>query len=487
MTYLAIPIQTSDIETSAISMQQAIDAGAELLELRLDYLDNTAPENVSAIVQSAKKFNVPLIATCRPEWEGGQSTATDLQRIEILKTAVAAGADYVDIELITQEKENIDFSPAKTIVSNHDFEKCPDDLAERVNRIKSTHHDIIKIAYLARHINDSFAALDIMHNNPGAIAMAMGPDGVITRMLAKKLNSLLTFARLDNGTAPGQPTIAEMKNIFRWDKLQPSTKTFGLIGNPVDHSKGPITHNNSFNKLNFDGLYLRFLIQGSQNEFFAFMDNIKQRPYLDIKGFSITLPHKQNALEYVNHVDGQLDPVVKKMGAINTIIFDNTGKPTGYNTDCSGALSAIYETMNIAKSDLANMPVAIIGAGGVSRALVAGLTDAAADITIYNRTLAKAEELAATFNCKSASISEINKLKARLVINCTSIGMEPDYLSSPVPADVLRPDMIVFDTVYTPEMTQLLKDAQAAGAAIVKGTKMFQHQAADQRNLFTKQ
>ena len=158
-----------------------------------------------------------------------------------------------------------------------------------------------------------------------------------------------------------------------------------------------------------------------------------------------------------------------------------------FNTDYASALDAITAGMSISRADLCDLSVAIVGAGGVARAIVATLSDAGAKIIIYNRTIEKAQRLAGEFGCDWAGIDDLLNLDAKLVINCTSIGMHPNIDESPVPADCLKDDMTVFDCVYNPAETLLLKNAKKAGAKTIKGLTMFVNQAAAQFKLFTGQ
>ena len=174
-----------------------------------------------------------------------------------------------------------------------------------------------------------------------------------------------------------------------------------------------------------------------------------------------------------------------KIGAVNTLVFESDGSVAGYNTDYAGALDALTGTLGTTRANLAGMTTAIIGAGGVARAVVAGLTSLGARVTVYNRTVEKAAQLAGEYDCESAPLGQLESLDAQLVINCTSIGMHPAVEASPMPARCISGDMIVFDTVYNPVETLLLRQARAAGAQTVDGVSMFVNQAAIQFKLFT--
>ena len=184
------------------------------------------------------------------------------------------------------------------------------------------------------------------------------------------------------------------------------------------------------------------------------------------------------------------EPLADKIGAANTVIIERRAtsderRLSAYNTDYAGALDAITQGMGIERTDLRGVPVAVVGAGGVSRAIVAGLTDAGARVTIYNRTLERAQELAVDFHCLAAGLDELSRLDTKLLINCTSIGMHPHVDATPVPAERIKPDMAVFDTVYNPAETLLLKQAKDKGAQTIDGVAMFVNQAAAQFRLFT--
>ena len=229
----------------------------------------------------------------------------------------------------------------------------------------------------------------------------------------------------------------------------------------------------------------------------------------------MTIPHKENALKYVRANQGFIEPLAEKIGAVNTMVITKDWKLKAYNTDYTAALDSITSGLGITRGGLKEMPVAVVGAGGVARAIVAGLSDSGAKIKIYNRTVEKAQKLAAEFNCEFAPLDDLPNLNAKLVINCTSIGMKKtedgkqetgDRIQNtehrkqktedqrpktshetPVPEEYLKKDMVVFDTVYNPAQTLLLKEAKQAGAETIDGLSMFVNQAAAQFKLFTGQ
>jgi 3-dehydroquinate dehydratase/shikimate dehydrogenase len=315
----------------------------------------------------------------------------------------------------------------------------------------------------------------------------MGRAGLISRIIAKKLGSFVTFASIDanSATAPGQLNISELTKSYRHDNIDADTELFGVIADPVGHSLSPAIHNACFAEKKMNRLYLPLWIQGDKQQFETFLNNVLRRKWLSFHGFSVTIPHKRNALDYAGTNQGFVEPLAEKIGAVNTLIISPDGRVKAYNTDYTAALEAIISGMKIKKAKLNELPVAVVGAGGVSRAIVAGLSDAGAKIKIYNRTVEKAEKLAAEFDCEFAPLDDLENLDAKLLVNCTSIGMHPNVEATPVPKEYLNRTMAVFDTVYNPAETLLLKETKSKRAKRIDGISMFVNQAMAQFKLFT--
>ncbi|MHC4641315.1 MAG: shikimate dehydrogenase [Planctomycetota bacterium] len=501
MTYLAVPISASNLDGARHQIKIALAAGAEILELRTDYLENLTVDLVKDLIaetKNAAQQPIPIIVTCRDRKQGGVRPYSEQLRIEILTEAAGNGCDFIDCEydnfLSAEVQDKIkaalaENSKTRLILSAHDFKS-------RIKDIERLYHDILtvcptaipKLVYTANHINDCFDAFDLLHNSKGdSIVFCMGEAGLISRIIAKKLGSFITFASINEeaATAPGQLTIEQLKGLYRYDSIDVDTELLGVIADPVGHSLSPAIHNACFADEDMNKLYLPLLVEGGREEFDKFLNNILSREWLNFKGFSVTIPHKQNALNFVKARDGFIEPLADKIGAVNTLIISTDGKLAAYNTDYAAALDAITSTMGITRADLKDLPVAIIGAGGVSRAIVAGLSDIGAGIKIYNRTVKKAEKLAAEFNCDFAPLDDLPNLEAKLLINCTSIGMHPNIDATPFPQEGLKEDMVVFDTVYNPAETLLLKQAKEAGAKTVDGISMFVNQGLAQFKLFT--
>jgi len=472
-----------------------------MLELRTDYLVKLSPALVRKLVlEASSKSELPIVVTCRDKRQGGVMDYPQQLRVEVLTSALGAGAEFIDFEyenfLSAESREKILLAlsrkpKARLVLSAHNFETRFDNIAKLYRQILSVYPAAIpKLVYMANDINDCFEAFDLLHGTSGdRIVFCMGEAGLISRILAEKLGSFYTFASIDDKTAtgPGQLTIEQFKKLYRFDCVDAETEVYGVIGFPIAHSLSPAIHNAAFGEAGLNKLYLPLLVGGGKTEFDRFMDNILARDWLGFRGLSVTIPHKQNALDYVIRNGGFVEPLAERIGAVNTLIIGEDGKLGGYNTDYAGALDAITSTLGVATTDLQSLQAAVIGAGGVARAIVAGLSNAGANIRIYNRTVEKAKTLARQFNCRFAGLDDLANIKADLIINCTSIGMHPDINETPLPKECIKKDMVVFDTVYNPAETLLLRQAREAGAKTIEGLSMFVSQACAQFKLFTGQ
>jgi 3-dehydroquinate dehydratase/shikimate dehydrogenase len=500
-TKLAVPIAARNIDEAGTQIKSAHAAGADILELRTDYLENLNVDllrQLIAEVKNSEDKKLPIIVTCRDKQQGGAIDYPQSLRVDILAAALKAGAEFIDFEyenfisIEGQEKIRLALSQSsrgRLILSAHNFETKFNNIGKLYRKILNVCPVAIpKLIYVANHITDCFDAFDLLHQTSAErIIFCMGPGGLISRILAKKLGCFLTFASIDelNTTAPGQLTIKDLKQLYRYDYIDAETKLYGVIADPVGHSLSPAIHNACFGEMQMNKLYLPLLVEGGQHGFDSFLHHALLRKWLNFRAFSITIPHKQNALAYVRANRGYIEPLAQKIGAANTLLVGPDGKLEAYNTDYAGALDAITAGMKISRAKLNGLPVAVVGAGGVSRAIVAGLSDAGAQIKIYNRTIEKAQNLAAEFDCEFAPLDDLENLDVKLLINCTSVGMHPNGEATPVPKELLKRGMTVFDTVYNPAETLLLKEAKKKRIKTIDGISMFVNQAIAQFKLFT--
>lgn len=488
MTLLCASIFVNDVAGVRREAARALERGADLVELRIDRVKDTSVLGQIGI----GGLGVPVIVTCRPEWEGGEFDRSETERLQLLRAASEAGAKYIDLELDAFNRSAVADAGigSQLIVSSHDFRGRPERLYNLIAEINAHHGAIGKIVWTARTIRDNLEAFELLRaRQKPMVAFCMGEAGLISRVLAKKFGSFLSFASMDSGTstAPGQIAIDQMKNLYRWDALGPKTKVYGVVAEPVAHSMSPAIHNAAFSAMSHDGVYLPMLVHAGYESFKAFMESFLNFEGINLAGLSVTLPHKENALRYLIEKGGQVEELAGRIGAVNTIIISPDGKLRGMNTDYAAILDSITHALSIGRDALAGMRVAVIGAGGTGRTAVAALSQFGASVVVYNRTIDRAQALADEFNGRTGSVvaeplEKAGDADCQVYINTTSVGMYPKVDQTPIPKfRPRRPEQVlVFDTVYNPIKTQLLTDAEAAGAKIVQGTEMFVRQAAGQ-------
>jgi 3-dehydroquinate dehydratase/shikimate dehydrogenase len=499
MTRLCVAIFVTDEAQARRDMALAAERGADMVELRVDSLDD-----VSVLLRLLESKLLPAIVTCRPTWEGGHSTLSDADRGVVLTTAADAGAEFIDLEWETVRKNpagvrqavaNRSNAGGRLIVSTHKFTKGrPARLFNLLLDVQQSVADIPKIVWRASSIRDNLEAFDLLrHAQKPTIALCMDEPGLISRVLAKKFGAFLTFAALDaaSGTAPGQIAVADMKRLYRWDAITPQTKVYGVVGSPVGHSMSPAIHNAAFGAVGHDGVYLPLLVNPGYEIFKAFMESFLAFDGLHLSGLSVTIPHKENALRYLKERGADVEPLAERIGAVNTIAIDGATL-RGTNTDYAAILDTITAALGIDRSGLAGMRVAVLGAGGTGRTAVAALASCGATVVVYNRTRDRADALAAEFDGTPGKVvaAHWDKLCAsccQVYVNTTSIGMSPDVDSSPFGDNPppLSAESLVFDAVYNPPRTKLLRQAEAAGARTVGGVEMFVRQAAAQFTTWT--
>jgi 3-dehydroquinate dehydratase/shikimate dehydrogenase len=496
MTLLCVPIFVDSIEQAKRDVALAAEAGADLVELRID--DFTDEDLVQKLVTESI---LPVVLTCRPEWEGGHSGLSDAVRMALLRRGATGKARYVDVELATSDAVAAQFGPhVQTILSLHDFEGRPERLNNLLYKLNAAAASINKIVWMARSIRDNLEAFELLQTRQKpTIALCMGEAGLISRVLAKKFGAFLTFASLrdESATAPGQVTIHDMKRLYRWDAIGPRTKVYGVVGSPVAHSMSPAIHNAAFDRTGYDGVYLPLLVNPGFESFKAFMESFVPFEGLDLSGLSVTLPHKENALKYLREKGAEVEELAQRIGAVNTIVVDRSDRRLplrGFNTDYAAILDSITDKLKIDREGLADLRVAVIGAGGTGRTAVAALAHYGATVVVYNRTRERADALAAEFNghdgrVVAASMDKLCDSCCHVFINTTSVGMHPKTDESPLAE---RPpkfsaETVVFDTIYNPMKTKLLNQAESSGAKTIGGVEMFVRQAAAQFHAWTGQ
>ena len=458
-----------------IEIQEAVKAGAKLIEVRLDFV---ARPDFHRLLENK---TCPMIATVRRASDGGRFTGGEVERLALLRQAIVSGFDWVDLEtdIIDQVRR---FKDVKRIVSFHSLRAMPENLEQIYKKMCEQDADVVKIAVCAHDQSDNLRVLDLLRNAPKpTVALCTGDLGLPSRILGPCLGAAFTYGGVQQGTrvAPGLPSWDDLQHLYYFDQITPQTAIYGVIGDPVAHSLSPLIHNKAFRKVGIDAVYVPFRVSRSMLQGF-----LKTFERLGVRGYSVTIPHKDQAAT----VADKKDESVLQIQAANTLLRTDKGW-MAYNTDAQAAFDTITthlpEPVDGSRPSLAPLCVLLLGAGGVAKAVAHALRREVNVMTIANRTGEKAHHLAEQNNCRVVDWGARHSVYADLVVNCTSVGMHPNTDESPLHPSYLKQGMIVFDAIYTPQRTLLVKEALDRGCHVIPGIEMFVRQAALQFNLFT--
>lgn len=461
-TKLCIPIVAETVEEALEDLRNA-EQYADLVELRLDHIKNISKQGLRELIAARTK---PLIVAYRGE---------KAEKRELLLEAVEAGAEFIDLDESEKNMINDVRKKGKTriILSFHDFTKTPilEELKQKYKEMEGYHPDFIKIVATATSINDNFKIFEFLKDKKKCIAFCMGIKGVISRILAPKYGSFLTFAALKEKkvSAPGQLTAMEMINVYNVKNINEETEIYGIVGAAAEHSRSPQIHNSFFHETSENARFLSFKVE--EKELKKFIDNLQKYHF---QGAAITMPHKVAVMQYLD----EIDETAAGIGAVNTIV-NNHGRFIGYNTDGYGALRALKD-----KTEVRGKKVLVLGAGGASRAIVYGLRKEGIRVTISNRTLEKAQQLAEEFYTDFLSLADAEKRASEydIIINATSQGM--GLQEGETPLVNLPEKKVVMDIVSYPSITRFIKLAQQNKCTVITGEKMLLYQAVQQYHLW---
>jgi 3-dehydroquinate dehydratase/shikimate dehydrogenase len=488
--------------------------GADLIELRLDTVDRP---DVAGALQGRRR---PVLVTCRATWEGGHFKGSEEERQRILREALETGAEYVDIEWKAQGVDRW-LRPEdrpRVVLSFHDFERMPADLAGVVREMRATGAGVVKVAARAKALRDLLPLLEAgrAHAASGGeasaaasasasvgaaaaagqrtVLIAMGMSGVASRILAAHFRSCWTYA--GPAVAPGQIEASRLLDEFRFRSITPHTQVYAVVGQPITHSISPAMHNAAFAAEGIDAVYIP-CEAADIDDFFVLAEA------LPIVGASVTAPFKLDAYERSEAMDDD----VKQVGAANTLRRKANGSGNGSangsgwesrNTDVAGFMAPLPSRLT-----LRGARAAILGTGGAARAVAVGLGAAGAIVTVHARNTANGTEVAALANGSvrawggpgdslglDGGAAQGDGEHWDLLVNTTPIGTFPAVTDTPiealtrVPAGQLK-GRVAYDLVYNPRPTRLLRDAAAAGCATLDGLDMLVEQAARQFEWWT--
>jgi len=442
-------------------------------ELRLDWLRDDA-EIVRFVTMLARlRPRATMIATCRRREAGGRYRGTIAKQIVHLADAIQAGCEWYDFEIETLRKcprELVDvvLGDARQLASAHFFDRIPKSLPRVAAELTSYKPRAIKIAAHCDSLAQARSLLDFGRKHRNTVAIPMGDVGLPARFLALRARNGFAYAPVERATAPGQISLDEMMRVYRANRFDARTQVYGVIGNPVGHSLSPAMHNAGFAARRINAVYLPFLVRDLKD----FLASVEP---LGIGGFSVTLPHKEKILGVL---DG-CDPLAEKIGAVNTVIARARGQLYGYNTDYVGVLRSLERRIPLRGSR-----VLIVGAGGAARAVAFALAQAGSAVCVCARRAARAKLLARAVGGEAIARAHLRREFFDAIVNATPVGMHPHAAESPLAANELN-CRLVFDTIYRPRKTRLLRLAEQRGIETVSGLEMFVAQGTAQWEIWT--
>jgi 3-dehydroquinate dehydratase / shikimate dehydrogenase len=457
---------------------EAVKRGTGFIELRLDFLAKAIDfKRLSPYKQC------PWVATLRRPADGGRFSGTEPERQTVLRQAIVSGVfEWVDLE--TDIAAAVPrFGKVKRIISYHNLAETPANLDEIYARMLEQDGDVYKIAVSAQNPEDLVRVLKLQQAAPKpTIAFCMGDIGQPSRFLTLKYGAPWIYAAFnkERGIAPGLPSLDDFKTTYPVKAIAPETRIFGVVGDPVDHSLSPLLHNQMYKRLGVNALYLPFRVPRGMLP--RAVDAYNEIP---VNGYSVTIPHKEAAAQLAR--EKELNVEVTQ--AANTLVRLTDGKFQAANTDYAAAVDSLKAHLAERAGDgpvaqLSQLSVMLLGAGGVARAIAFALHREGAQLTITGRTYERAQRLAEEVKCKAVDWHARHSVSFDVLINCTPVGMHPNVDEAPCHFSILKPGVTVFDTIYRPETTLLLREARTRGCHTITGVDMFVRQAARQIELF---
>ncbi|HUX28546.1 MAG TPA: shikimate dehydrogenase [Terracidiphilus sp.] len=465
------------VERAAIALKDA-----KFLEFRLDALPKPAAALTKIKEFLAEHRDVTVIATCRRKESGGHFEGALSTELDILTKAAEAGCRIVDLEVESAEeakptqlarfRSGLAACGTALLVSFHDFTRTRS-LEQAADRIAAFKPDFVKVVSTARSLTDNLAVLRLIEDrslSSHVVGIAMGEEGLLSRVLGPRAGAAFTFASFSEATetAPGQVDAHTLRDLYRVEQLDQATRVFGVAGNPIAHSLSPLMHNTAFRRESVNGVMLPLKVR-------ALADLLTVVEELPLAGVAVTMPLKEEVLPYL----ANMDPLTSRIGACNTLRTGADGKLYGFNTDVAGVVRPLEKRLH-----LKGARIAVVGAGGAARAAVFGLVDQGAEVFVINRTQEHAVTLARQAKAKTLKHEQLAKQHFDVLINSTPCGMKGNKQPLPIAENELNAG-IVFDMVYNPLETPLIKLAKSRGIPVVSGLEMFVQQGARQFEIWT--
>lgn len=450
----------------------------KFIELRLDSLSK--PANALSYLKQflGEHRDITVIATCRRKSHGGGFDGPLATELEILTKAAQAGCQIIDLELESAEEakaaqvSKLRTNGAALLISFHDFSRTKG-LEQAADRIEVFKPDFVKVVSTARTLADNLAVIRLIEDRSLAahvVGIAMGEEGLVSRVLGPRAGAAFTFASYSDGaeTAPGQVKAETLRDVYRFEHLDQATRIFGVAGNPISHSLSPLMQNAAFRREIVNAVLLPLKTKSVQ-------DLLTLALELPLAGCAVTMPLKTEILPHL----ANMDPLTARIGACNTLRMGADGKLYGFNTDVAGVVRPLQRRLK-----LKGARVVVLGAGGAARAAVFGLVEQGAEVLVVNRTHEHAVTLARQAKAKSLKHELLAKQRFDVMINATPCGMDGTKQALPIAENELNASL-VFDMVYSPLETPLLKLAKSRGIPVISGLEMFVQQGARQFEIWT--
>ena len=426
-------------------------SSADLVELRLDGVRDL---DVAGALANRR---LPVVVTCRAAWEGGRFDGAEERRLAILREAARLGAEFVDVEWRAARRADAGVPPERLVLSHHDFDGIPGDLADRVRAMRAERPAVVKVAVRATRLADVRRLRDAVMSGDGPrhAAIAMGEAGLVTRVHPALFGSSWTYA---GAAAPGQRPARELRDIYRVGRTTAATSLYGVTGLPLTHSASPAMHNAAFAAMGEDAVYAPLPSDDAG-------EVIDVAGALHVRGLSVTAPLKAALRARVSGADA----LVEATGAVNTLRW-GAGGLEGRNFDVEGFLAPLVRH----GVRLDGRPAVVLGAGGAARAAAIALRGRGARVAVAARRADRARALADQLGVGATAWPPPPGWE--LLVHATPAGTWPRDDESPLGAEALG-GAWVYDLVYNPEETRLLRLARQAGAATIGGLDMLVAQA----------
>jgi len=472
---LCIAVVGADAPT-IVERAESLIRDNPFLELRLDYLSQPLAmlPKLKALLEMHPEAT--FIATCRRAVNGGKFKGSVAAELAVLCKAADCGFALVDLELQSAEALKADefrdlSDRVGLILSYHNF-RSTRKLDEQFGVMSKYPADFYKLVATATSLHDNVVMMKFLEANSGRhemVGLCMGEQGIISRVLGVRAGSIFTFGAASKGeeTAPGQVLASELRDVYRIEMVDQATQVYGVVGDPLSHSLSPVMMNAAFRRETVNAVYLALHAKSLKD----LLACVQQIP---IRGLSVTMPYKQEIVGALQNSD----PLTRQIGACNTVVRGADGKLYGFNTDVAGVVVPLEQRMS-----LAGVRVLIVGAGGVARAAAFGLKARGAEVFITNRTPQKGQALARQAKAKYMKRADVAKQQFDVIINATPVGMNGGK-QSPLEEKELN-TRFVFDLVYNPAETKLVKMARAKNLQVIPGLEMFVQQGARQFEIWT--